>query len=236
MTESQPNPRASATASTLYSWHLQMSLMRTNSMKIRRRTIYQNAKLRTLGMDLSYEIDRVIEACIYGEKRPECAAIARRRRVGLRHVVADTLVETLCREFVIRRRRPTQRPTRQDWVDRALSAICWPWFWLTRPTMPAAYAVTPSIRGVGRVWDFRAKVADSRSEYADPMVDIAWGVRETTRHLLEHYEQEPWRSELAAESQRSGLPLSNLLADAITNSVLEQFTVIEKDEAEEVPF
>ena len=68
------------------------------------------------------------------------------------------------------------------------------------------------------------------------MVDIAWGVRETTRHLLEHYEQEPWRSELAAESQRSGLPLSNLLADAITNSVLEQFTVIEKDEAEEVPF
>ena len=205
-------------------------------MNIRSRTMRQHAKPRLMGMDLSYEIDRVIQACIYGEKRPECEAIARRRRVGLRHVLADTLVEMICREFVIRRRRPTRRPTREDWVDRVLSMICWPWFWLTRPVAPAPYAVAPSIKGVGRVWDSRAKVAASRSEYADPMVDIAWGVRETTRHLLEHYEQEPWRSELAAESQRSGLPLSDLLADAITTSVLDLYTVCEKDETDDIPF
>ena len=174
MTESQPNPRASATASTLYSWHLQMSLMRTNSMKIRRRTIYQNAKLRTLGMDLSYEIDRVIEACIYGEKRPECAAIARRRRVGLRHVVADTLVETLCREFVIRRRRPTQRPTRQDWVlalvlvdpsDNARRLRCYPVHQGSRPGM--------GFSGQGCRFSIRVRGPDGRYRVGRPGNDPA---------------------------------------------------------------
>jgi hypothetical protein len=68
------------------------------------------------------------------------------------------------------------------------------------------------------------------------LIDIAWGVREMTRHLLEHYEHEPWRSELMAESRRSGLPLSDLLADAITHSLLEQYSVSEKDETNEIPF
>jgi len=86
------------------------------------------------------------------------------------------------------------------------------------------------------VWESRARSADTRSEYAHPLVDIAWGIREMTRHILEHYEQEPWRSELLAESHRSGLPLTDLLADAITHSLLERYSVGEKDETDEVPF
>ncbi len=210
--------------------------MKSGRIQSRSRSLRQHTDARLMGKDLSYEIDRVIEACIYGGKRHECEAIARRRRLGLKHVLIDTLVETICREFVIRRRRPTKRPNREDWADRALFVICWPWFWLTRPVPPTSYLVTPSHKGIGRVWDSRAKDAESRCEYADPLAEIAWGVRETTRHLLEHYEQEPWRSELAAESQRSGLPISNLLADAVTESVLRNFSVSDKDETEDVPF
>jgi hypothetical protein len=202
----------------------------------RRRDLRQRAEVRLIGKDLGHEIDRVIEACIYGAGRPECAAIARRRRIGLRHVLTETLVETLCREFVIRRRRTSRRPGRKDWIDRVLAAVCWPWFWLTRPASPTPHPVVPSVMGVGHVWESRALAADTRCEYAHPLIDIAWGVREMTRHLLEHYEQEPWRSELLAESRRSGLSLADLLADAITHSLLEQYSVSEKDETDEVPF
>ena len=206
------------------------------SPKRRLRDLRQRAEVRLMGKDLGYEIDRVIEACIYGARRPECAAIARRRRIGLRHVLTETLVDTLCREFLIRRRRPSRRPSREDWIDRVLFALCWPWFWLTRPGRLAPHPVVPSVRGIGRVWDSRARAADTRSEYSHPLIDIAWGVREMTRHLLEHYEQEPWRSELLSESRRSGLPLADLLADAITQALLEQYSVSEKDETDEVPF
>ena len=206
------------------------------SPELRRRDLRQRAEIRLMGKDLGYEIDRVIEACIYGARRPECTAIARRRRIGLRHVLTETLVETLCREFVIRRRRPSRRPGRKDWLDRVLFALGWPWFWLTRPARPTPHSVVPSVGGVGQVWDSRARAAGSRCEYAHPLIDIAWGVREMTRHLLEHYEHEPWRSELLAESRRSGLPLSDLLADAITHSLLEQYSVSEKDDTNEIPF
>jgi hypothetical protein len=202
----------------------------------RRRNLRQRAEVRLIEQDLGHEIDRVIEACIYGATRPECAAIARRRRIGLRHVLTETLVETLCREFAIRRRRPSPRPDRKDWIDRVLFAVCWPWFRLTRPARPAPHHVIPPVKGLGQIWESRARAADSRCEYAHPLIDIAWGVREMTRHLLEHYEHEPWRSELMAESRRSGLPLSDLLADAITHSLLEQYSVSEKDETNEIPF
>lgn len=206
------------------------------SPKRRHRALLQRAEVRLIGKDLGYEIDRVIEACIYGARRPECAAIARRRRIGLRHVLTETLVETLCREFAIRRRRTSRRPGRKDWIDRVLTAVCWPWFWLTRPVRPAPHPVVPSSTGIGQVWESRARSADTRSEYAHPLVDIAWGIREMTRHILEHYEQEPWRSELLSESHRSGLSLTDLLADAITHSLLERYSVGEKDETDEVPF
>jgi hypothetical protein len=202
----------------------------------RRRNLGQRAEVRLMAKDLGYEIDRVIEACIYGARRPECAGIARRRRIGLRHVLTETLVETLCREFDIRRRRPSRRPSGLGWIDRALIVVCWPWFWLTCPARSVPHPVVPSVRGIGHIWESRARAENTRSEYAHPLVDIAWGVREMTRHLLEHYEQEPWRSELLAESRRSGLPLADLLADAITHSLLEQYSVSEKDEADEVPF
>lgn len=206
------------------------------STERRRRDLRQRAGVRLMGNDLGYEIDRVIEACIYGARRPECAAIARRRRIGLRHVLTETLVETLCREFVIRRRRPARLPSWEDWIARALFAVCWPWFWLIRPARPVPHPVVPTVRGIGQILGSRARAADTRSEYAHPLIDIAWGVREMTRHLLEHYEQEPWRGELLAESRRSGLPLADLLADAITHSLLEQYSVSEKDETDEVPF
>lgn len=180
--------------------------------------------------------DRVIEECIYGAKRPECEAIARKRRIGLRHVLAETLVEALSREFLLVPRGTVPQALQETWIGRFIGVLRRPWTREALATFPSDYPIHPSVEGYGVAWISKDRIVEFERTQGCQEMQTRWDVSEMIRNELEQHDEEFWSKELLAEAEAANTSRSEFLADRITASLFWRFGVTQKDETDDVPF
>jgi hypothetical protein len=189
-----------------------------------------------MGYTLCKLTDRVIEECVYGAKRPEFEAIARKRRIGLRHVLAETLVEALSREFVVLPRSTVPQALQSTWIGRFIAVLRRPWTQETLATFPSDYPIHPSVEGYGVAWISKNRIVEFERKQGYQEKQTPWDVCEMIRNELEQYDEEFWPQELLVEAEIAKTSRSEFLANRITASLFWRFDVTQKNETEGIPF
>jgi hypothetical protein len=192
---------------------------------------------RMLRLELNEWLGYVVHECIFGSKRLQCEEIAKRRRVRLTDVLVETIAESLCKTFGVRSKPWPRRAVNGSPLRQMMSKIGYAWFYLLHiwKSVFRPQPVIPAHKCIRRGAPIFRRPTGHVSSCNHDEWQIFCAMAMQARHVLEHFEQEPQRSQLAKEAERRSQPLSQLVAEGIAEAVLRNYVIDERDQSSHFP-